>query len=117
MRGQRDVKRLYDGFRGALSHEFGTRGVALTHRHPEHHWRLAGDVRIINVESLIDVCEEAFANLCADLERDAGLRARVLPKTHGLLVPVTISEPAPSVNLSAVSASATGPVEMMWRRH
>jgi hypothetical protein len=56
MRPKREVRRLYDGLRNALLHEYGTRDVALTNG-PERrseHWALKyGTIRVLHLESLI----------------------------------------------------------------
>lgn len=95
MRAEEDVKRLYDGLRNALSHEYGTRGVLLTDGKPEQHWQLIGSQRVLNLESFIAEIDAGYLALVNELHRDAGLRAIVLPSVDGLLSPVEVSLPEP----------------------
>jgi hypothetical protein len=112
---ERDVRRLYDGLRNAISHEYGTREVLLTHANPSLHWTVvADDIRFLDLHTLLDDFEAAFENFYADLETQPDLRARVLPHAQGLLAPVAVEVPVPSTltlhsAAIAASASATAP--------
>jgi hypothetical protein len=108
MHDEREVRRLYDGLRNALSHEYGTRNVLLTHANAHLHWTLvADDLRFFDLHALLDEFEAAFEKFYADLEAKPDLRARVLPQAQGLLAPVEVR-----VNLDpAIAASATGPFQ------
>jgi hypothetical protein len=108
-----EVKLLCDGLRNALLHEYGTRGVALTDARPQHHLKQHGEVRVLNLDDLVAECEAAFAGFCADIENDDEIRARVLPRSAGLLAPVelaagTQASVSSSLSLITPSASATG---------
>lgn len=83
-----DVELLYDGLRNALLHEYGTRKIALTHATPVAHGEQHGIVRVVNLDDFVLECDAAFERFLADLEADAALRARVLPRSAGLLSPV-----------------------------
>jgi hypothetical protein len=82
------------------------------HRHPEQHWQLVGGVRILNLQSLVELFERAYQRFYADLHKDSALRDRVLPVSKGLLTPVALTVHQPAVrNLltlsPSLSASAT----------
>jgi len=113
MHDEREVRRLYDGLRNAISHEYGTRDVLLTHANPHLHWTVAqGDLRLLDLHALLDEFEVAFEKFYADLETKPDLRARVLPQAQGLLSPVEgeiAVEPLTGLAPAAVAASATGP--------
>jgi hypothetical protein len=122
MCSKREVRRLYDGLRNALLHEYGTREVALTSGvdNSDDHWSLMPDtqIRVLHLESLIATFEAAFEQFLSALESDAVLRARVLPAAGGLLAPVLASESTSISNSIArivaprtIAASATGPLE------
>lgn len=114
---QEEVELLCDGLRNALLHEYGTRGVALTDANPQHHLMQHGEVLVLNLDDLVSECEAAFESFCEDIKNDEDVRARVLPRSAGLLAPVelarttqasassSLSELLP--RFSALSASAT----------
>jgi hypothetical protein len=93
MHEEREVKRLNDGLRNALSHEYGTRDVLLTHANSRLHWTLNGGARILDLNSLLDEFEAAFEKFYADLKAEPALRARVVPQVQGLLVPIIVQVP------------------------
>lgn len=110
MHAEADVVRLRNGLRDAMSHEYGTRNIALTHNHPEHHWLLSDEgIRVLNLESLIEDFERAFEKFFAQLESDGQLRAKVLPQSKGLLVPrpLHMTQPVDLVAASATSVSSS----------
>lgn len=126
MRSKREVRRLNDGLRNALLHEYGTRGVALTHgpAQRDDHWSLmpGTTIRVLHLESLIEDFETAFKRFLAALAGDPALRARVLPAAGGLLAPANhpreLSSLSPSLSAShstatrsTIAASATGPLD------
>lgn len=114
---------LSDGLRNKLLHEYGTRGVALTHASPDSHWTVHAGLRVLDLHTLIQDCEAAFEEFVADIRRGAELRHRVLLRALGLLAPVrfeAISASASSglTTLSvpgAIAASATGPPDVLIR--
>jgi hypothetical protein len=117
------VRLLYVGLRNKLSHEYGTRGVGLIDGRPDEHFTEQDGLLLLNLESLISEFGQAFQAFYGRLERDADLRARVLPHVAGLLALVEIGGPAASASQSetvvrltggAIAASATGPPE--WTR-
>jgi len=115
-----EVELLYDGLRNKLLHEYGTREIALTHATPGVHGGQHGIVRVLNLDDFVLECDGAFERFLGDLEADAELRARVLPRSAGLLSPVELA-PGRSASVSssetvirfntagAIAASATGP--------
>jgi hypothetical protein len=116
MHPEHEVRRLYDGLRSAMSHEYGTRKVLLTHASAEAHWSDVGDdLRVLDLHSLLNEFEEAFGKFYAELETNAELRAGVLPLASGLLAPVTLTTQVPSSihDLfrigSSIAASASAP--------
>lgn len=112
MHDERDVRRLYDGLRNAMSHEYGTRDVLLTNADPRLHWTLRGGARILDLAALLDDFERAFEKFYGDLEAKPDLRARVLPHAEALLAPVIVEAPpgfGPDGTITLVAASATGP--------
>jgi hypothetical protein len=114
---QDEVKLLCDGLRNALLHEYGTRGVALTDANPQHHLMQHGEVLVLNLDDLVSECEAAFESFCDDIENDEDVRARVLPRSAGLLAPVELAHSTQASvsssltrlvpRFSALSASAT----------
>lgn len=117
-----DVQLLHDGLRNALLHEYGTRKIALTHATPGVHGQQHGVVRVLNLDDFIAEVDAGFERFLEDLETDSEIRARVLPRTSGLLAPVELapgrdasvssSETTTILRLStagAIAASATGP--------
>jgi uncharacterized membrane protein len=77
---------------------------------------------VLNLDDFIAEVEAGFEKFLEDLETDAEIRARVLPRTSGLLAPVQLalgrgasvssSETTTILRLStagAIAASATGP--------
>jgi hypothetical protein len=116
-KSEEEGKLLCDGLRNALLHEYGTRGVALTDANPQHHLMQHGEVRVLNLDDLVADCEAAFESFCADIENDPEIRARVLPRSAGLLAPVELGPTTQASisssftklvpSFSALSASAT----------
>lgn len=113
MHDEHEIRRLYDGLRNALSHEYGTRDVLLTNAKSWLHWRDTGhDLRFLDLDALLDEFEEAFEKFYADLQAKPVVRARVLPQAKGLLAPVEVEVPISSHAVlprvdPAISASAT----------
>jgi len=116
VRSDADADVLYVGMRCALSHEYGTRDVALTDGHPEQHRQVIGGLLMLNLESLIEEFEQAFDTFYDDLLRDAELRRVVLPKTKGLLAPVSASVASLPLLLNqlTIQASASATVAAPW---
>jgi hypothetical protein len=108
MHDEHEVRRLYDGLRNAISHEYGTRNVLLTHAKPQVHWTLVGnDLRFLDLHTLLDEFEAAFEKFYADLEAKPDLRARVIPEAQGLLAPVQVQVSLLPVVDASLAASAT----------
>jgi hypothetical protein len=115
-----EITRLYEGLRCKLLHEYGTRGVLLTHGSPNDHWACHDDHRMLNLESLIAEFEAGFECFYADLEKQQALRERVLPHVDGLLTEVIVQVPShvrsptlslgPVLAVRSVSASPTAPL-------
>jgi hypothetical protein len=103
-RSESAIKLLYDGVRGKLSHEFGTRGVLLIEDEPDDHWTEQSDLRFIHLPTLLTECEVAWQKFSAAIDDDPVLRARVVARAPGIIQPVRI---ATIEGVKAASASAT----------
>jgi hypothetical protein len=111
-----EVELLYDGLRNALLHEYGTRGVALTHGSAGDHWTIRDGLRVIDLHELLEETESAFEAFVSELRSNNDARKRVLPRAAGLLALVQLPQLSASLShslslTSALSASATGPVD------
>lgn len=98
---------LLDGFRNTLLHEYGTSAVALTHADAPGHWAAFGELRLLELNTLIRDFEAGFERYYADLQRDPELWDRASKRIPGLLAPVTISPAGGAVQAASASTSAS----------
>jgi hypothetical protein len=112
----REVRRLYDGLRGALSHELGTRGVYPTDDPNAEHWADVGDDhRLVHLATFIEDCAAALTTFMRDVDHDAALRSVVANRTRGVVRPVQVVS-AGGVVSSTASATTIGVIPLDWPR-
>jgi hypothetical protein len=104
-------EKLYQEYRCRMSHQFAIEGFRLTEHHPEHHWSLDGDIRLLHLDTFLKDLDAAYKSFRADLERDAALRRRVLERMRAL-PPIRIVQHHPQAPVatswaSAIAASGT----------
>ena len=86
-----DAEVLYRGLRCTLAHQYGTENVALTHGNPSLHGERRGDnILVLNIETLIEEAQAAFALLMAEAETDADLRARLVRAADEIIAPILL---------------------------